>query len=262
VTGVLPSSSAEFGYDDSVAAAVKAMFPVTGQTLTNANGGSAVFVGTVDSATAGGDPKLVNAINGAIPVYDVQFTGTPVQYIHKVLADSLNIYFFENRSAAAVTTTVQLRGSFVPQQWDPHSGLITTPAYTLATVSGTPVVRIPITLPAVSSLFIVGLYTPSTSTRPWSRARLLQGAQLSVLSSKNGMGITYSVPQGPSGLVAVTMQVFDIKGARVALLLDRQMRAAGRYTTTWADNRIPAGTYFIRLKVDGVNEVIAKTMRE
>ena len=262
VTGVLPKNSAEFGHDTDVVNAVKAMFPVTGQTLTNANLGSAVFLGTIDSSIVGGDPKVVSAINSAIPVYDVQFTGTPVQYIHKVLADSLNIYFFENRSATAVTTTAQLRGSFVPQQWDPHTGLITTPTYTQTTVSGTPVTRIPITLPAVYSLFITGAYTPSTFTKPWSRGEFPQEARLSVKSSRSGMAITYSIPQGTSNLASVSMEVFDVKGDRVAVLLDRQVRAAGTYTATWTARQIPAGTYIIRLKVDGVSEIMAKLVKE
>jgi hypothetical protein len=46
------------------------------------------------------------------------------------------------------------------------------------------------------------------------------------------------------------MEVFDVKGARVAVLLDRQVRAAGTYTATWTARQIPAGTYIIRLKVD------------
>ena len=261
-TGVLPMYSAEFGHDADVAGAVKAMFPATGQTLTNANGGSAVFLGAIDSSIAGGDPKLVNAINAAIPVYDVQFTGTPVQYIHKVLADSLNIYFFENNSAASVTTTVQLRGNFVPQEWDPHTGLITTPAYTQATVSGTPVTRISLTLASVHCLFITGAYTPSTSAKPVGRTELPQKAGLSVSKSLGkGAVITYSIPQGTQDLVSVNMQVFDVKGARVAVLLDGRTKA-GTYTATWPSHQMPAGTYIVRLKVEGQSGIMRKVVME
>ena len=262
MTGVLPSSSAEFGHDADVAAAVKAMFPVTRQTLTNANGGTAIFIGTIDSSITGGDPNLVNAINGAIPVYDVQFKGTPVQYIHRVANDSLNIYFFENRGATAISTTVQLRGSFVPQEWDPHTGAITNPAYTQAAVSGIPVTSVAITLPPVYSLLITGAYTPSAFTKPWGRGEILQKAQLSVKSLRSGMAITYSVPQGTSNLASVSMQVFDVKGARIAVLLDRQMKAAGTYTVTWAARQMPAGTYIVRLKVDGASEIMTKVVKE
>jgi hypothetical protein len=261
-TGALPMYSAEFGHDADVAGAVKAMFPATNQTLTNATGGSAVFLGAIDSSIAGGDPKVVAAVSAAIPVYDVQFTGTPVQYIHKVLADSLNIYFFENRSATAVTTTVQLRGSFTPQQWDPHTGLITSPAFTQATVSGTPVTRIAITLASVHCLFITGAYTPSTSLKPWSSGQSLQKPGLSISkSSRNGAVITYSVPQGAHDFASVNMQVFNARGARVAVLLDRQVKA-GTYTAAWPARQIPAGTYIVRLKIEGQSGIIKKVVME
>jgi hypothetical protein len=264
VTGALPVSSAEFGHDTDIARTVKAMFPVAGATLTNASGGSAVFVGSVDSSIVGGDPKLVNAINAAIPVYDVQFTGTPVQYIHKVAHDSLNIYFFENRDSVAgtsVSTTVQLRGSFVPTEWDPHTGLITSPAYTQTTVSGTPVTDIPLTLPALHSLFITGAYTPTTFTRPWSRGEILRGARLNVASSAGGMTITYSVPPGAGALTRVRVQAFDVKGALAATLVDRRVKP-GTYAAGSPARRLPAGTYIIRLKVDGQGEVMRQVIEE
>jgi hypothetical protein len=259
-TGVLPKNSAEFGHDTDVVNTIHAMFPITGQTQTNAKGGSAVFLGAVDSSIATGDPKMVSAITSAIPVYDVEFTGTPVQYIHKVLADSLNIYFFENRSAAAVSTTVQLRGSFVPKQWDPHTGQITTPAYTQAIVSGTPVTRIKITLPSVYSLFITGLYTPATSIAPKRSGLVVEKARMNVSQSlRKDMVITYSVPQGTRGLVPVSMQVFDVRGERVAVLVDGRLQA-GTYTATWAARQLPAGTYLFRLKVDGQSGIIMKAL--
>jgi hypothetical protein len=261
VTGVLPTNAAEYGHDADVAASVKAMFPVAGQTLTNANGGSAVFVGVIDSSIAGGDPKIVNAVNAALPVYDVQFTGTPVQYIHKVAHDSLNVYFFENRGATAVTTTVQLRGSFVPQQWDPHTGVITSPAYTQATVSGTPVTRLSLTLPALYSLLITGAYTPSTGVRPLTQEEL-QGATLNVRSLRSGITISYSVPKGAPDREPVTMQVFDVKGTRIAVLLDRQLTSSGTHRLTWAARRVPPGTYLIRLKVEGAGELVSKVVKQ
>ena len=257
-TGVLPMYSAEFGHDADVASAVKAMFPAAGQTLTNANGGSAVFLGAIDSSIAGGDPKVVNAVSAAVPVYDVQFTGAPVQYIHKVLADSLNIYFFENRSAAAVTTTVQLRGSFTPQQWDPHTGLITSPTFTQATVSGTPVTRIAITLPSVHCLFITGAYSSTSAIKAVAGATLAQKAGLNVSKSAGkAMVVTYNVPQTARDLEPITLQIFDAKGARVAVLADGMLKP-GTHSVIWPSRQARAGMYFVRLKIEGQSAVMRK----
>jgi len=102
------------------------MFPVTGQTLTNASGGTAVFLGTIDSRLRQAIPSWSNALttHSRYMMSNIRDPGPVPPQGH---ADSFEHLFFENRSAAAVTATVQLRGSFVPQLWDPHTGLITSP---------------------------------------------------------------------------------------------------------------------------------------
>ena len=256
-TGTLPSKSAEFGHDTDVANTVKAMFPVTGQTLKNAAGGSAVFLGTATAA------KMLTALDNAVAAYDVQFepeTGG-LRYIHKVLGDSLNVYFFGNNSTATISTFARLRGNFTPQQWDPHTGLITTPQFTQVQSGGTTITRVPITLTTLHSVFITGAYT-GTSSVQGPAMKALQPARLTISqSSRNGMLITYFVPQGTRDLASISLQAYNAKGARVAVLLDRTEKA-GTYTVLWPSRGVPAGAYVLRLKVDGQNELMRKVVKE
>ena len=256
-TGLLPSKSAEFGDDDSVVNTVHAMFPVTGQALKNASGGSAIFLGTATQA------NLLSALDNAVPVYDVAFepeTGG-LRYIHKVMNDSLDIYFFGNNTTSTISTYARLRGNFTPQQWDPHTGLTSAPQFTHVTAGGTDITRIPITLTTMHSIFITGTYA-STAAFPGRMGKAAQKAGLSVSKSlRNGMVITYSVPQGESDLVSASMQIFDVKGARVAVLLDGRMKA-GTYTAHWSARQAPAGTYIVRLKVEGLGGIMRKVVME
>jgi hypothetical protein len=256
-TGTLPSKSAEFGHDTDVVNTVKAMFPVTGQTLKNANGGSAVSLGTATAA------KMLTALDDAVAVYDVEFepaTGG-LRYIHKVLGDSLNIYFFGNNGAATVNTYARLRGSFTPQQWDPHTGLISAPQFTQITEAGAAVTRVSLNLTTLHSLFITGAYS-STPALPGSFGKTVPKARLNVSQSlRNGMLITYTVPQGTRGLASESMQVFDLKGARITVLFDCR-KQAGTYTYTWAARHVPSGTYILGLKIDGQSTITRKVIKE
>jgi hypothetical protein len=255
-TGTLPSKSAEFGHDTDVVNTVKAMFPVTGQTLKNANGGSAVSLGTATAA------KMLAALDDAVAVYDVEFepaTGG-LRYIHKVMGDSLNIYFFGNNGSGTVNTFARLRGSFTPQQWDPHTGAISAPQYTQVTEAGTPITRVALNVTTLHSVFITSPYS-STSALPVSLGAF-QKARLDVTQSlRKGMLITYTIPQGTRVLASVSIQVFDVKGARIAALFDRQVKA-GTYTYNWAARHVPAGTYVVRLKVDGQDEIMRKVVKD
>ncbi len=256
-TGLLPSKSAEFGDDDSVVKVVRAMFPATGQTVTNANGGTSVFLGTATTA------NMLAALNNAVTVYDVEFepqTGG-LRYIHKVLRDSLNIYFFGNNSAATVNAFARLRGSFTPQQWDPHTGAISTPEYTQVTEGGAVITRVRLNLAALHSVFLTGSYS-TTGIVPNAQAGAgPQRARLSVSRSSGNLAITYSIPKGATELVAVRLEVFDVKGGRAAVILDGRAKA-GTYTTNWAARRIPGGTYIVRLKVAGQSGVQVKVAKE
>jgi hypothetical protein len=160
-----------------------------------------------------------------------------------------------------VNTFARLRGSFTPQQWDPHTGAISAPQYTQVTEAGTPITRVALNVTTLHSVFITSAYTTSAAG-PGHAGEVPRKARLSVFQSfKNGMVISYSVPQENRDLVSVNMQVFDIKGARIATLLDRQEKA-GTYTTTWDARRAPAGTYIVRLRVDGRIGIMRKVTKD
>jgi hypothetical protein len=184
-----------------------------------------------------------------------------LRYIHKVLNDSLNIYFFGNNSAATISTYARMRGNFTPQQWDPHTGQITTPQFTLVQSGGTTITRVPITLTTLHSVFITGAYTGTSSVQGllWKAP---QPARLNIsLSSRNNILITYFVPQETRDLASISLQAYNVKGARVAMLLDRTEKA-GTYTVLWPARGVSPGTYVLRLKVDGQNELMRKVVKE
>jgi hypothetical protein len=75
------------------------------------------------------------------------------------------------------------------------------------------------------------------------------------------MLITYFVPQGTRDLASISLQAYNVKGARIAVLFDRQVKA-GTHTYTWAARHVPAGTYVVRLKVDGQGEIMRKVVKD
>ena len=75
------------------------------------------------------------------------------------------------------------------------------------------------------------------------------------------MLITYFVPQGTRDLASISLQAYNVKGARVAMLLDRTEKA-GTYTVLWPARGVSPGTYVLRLKVDGQNELMRKVVKE
>ncbi len=250
-TGVLPSKSAELGKDDSVAQAIKAMFPETGRATPSAGGGSAIFLG---KATA---DNMLAALNDAVPVYDVEFepqTGG-LRYIHKVLGDSLNVYFFGNNSAASISTFARLRGNLTLKQWDPHTGQISTPTFTLVKESGSDITRVAITLATMKTVLLTSPYSGSTSIRTGGRFRdSRQKPKLGAFPDSKNLAITYSIPKGDRDQLAVKLEVFDMKGGRVGLLLDRAVKA-GTYTIHWDARRVPGGNYVVSLQVEGQDKI-------
>jgi hypothetical protein len=183
VTTQVPCKSAEFGRDQEVAAAVRALF---GDDLarvakaepyfkrTNGQGGAAYFVSTVSG------PGLDAALDDAIPVPDVRFAepgpavgaSEPVQsaagssaagaatvrgmlsYLHKV-KDGRHIYYLANSTDDPVKTFITIRGQRTLQRWNPHDGS-SEPAKTEARMeNGQPVTRVQLDLGAVQSVFLV-----------------------------------------------------------------------------------------------------------
>ncbi len=157
----LPHKSAEFGADEKVRTAVRAIFgvdpqgPVAGEIkASNARGGKACFIARPSPGA------LRKALDDAAAVYDVEFDSVPalaggnLSYIHKV-RDGKGIYFFANSSNTAVDTQVGLRGKHQLESWDPHTGAIGPAEFTRVTEDGQDVTRVRLHLPPVRSLFLV-----------------------------------------------------------------------------------------------------------
>lgn len=257
-TGTLPSKSAELGKDDSVASAIQAMFPSANKSTLSPGGGTAVFLG---KATAG---NLLAALNDAVPAFDVEFepeTGG-LRYIHKVLGDSLNVFFFGNNSAAAITTFARLRGNHALRQWDPHTGQITTPPSTHVTEGGSEITRVPITLATMRSVLFTSPYSGTTAIGPGMGGRPSRlRPKLDIVPAGKSLRIAYSIPKGGREEMAVRLEMFDIQGGRVAVLVDRRLRA-GSYALDWDARRVAGGQYIARLEVEGMRGIRMKVAKE
>lgn len=126
----------------------------------NPAGGRVLFVPKAEPAL------LETALKEVLPVRDVEFgegmwplkTGEAydgaLTYIHKV-KHGRDVYFFANSSERPVATEVVLRGHKELGIWNPHTGERQPARYTHAESGGSPVTRVKLTLPAVSSLFYV-----------------------------------------------------------------------------------------------------------
>ena len=116
----------------------------------NAQGGTAWFVENPTTSA------LRQVVDEALPLGDVTWQEPPVvvgghvSYLHKVI-DGRHVWFFTNSSDTPVSTTVELRGEYVLERWDPHTGHI---AACPATASAGRT-SIPLELAPVTSVFLV-----------------------------------------------------------------------------------------------------------
>ena len=149
----LPDRSAEPGHDDEVSALIAAMFG-NGAAGKKGATGRAVFVASPTPE------KLGAALAAALPKPDVAWesppkvTGGNLSYIHKVIGDR-DFYFFANSSETAVDTFVRLRGAFVPELWEPHTGQIGPAEYRREATDGQESCRVRLRLSPVRSVFVV-----------------------------------------------------------------------------------------------------------
>jgi hypothetical protein len=157
-TTQLPSRSARFGEDGEVCALVEALFGPPGDVRRSRVGGATLFIDEPDVQA------LSDALDALAPPADVSFHGDPqprsgdgmLAYIHKVKGGR-DIVFLANSSQTAVETTVSLRGAFVLELWDPHTGQ-TGPAAGARVVGAGPDARteVSVSLEAGRSLFLIG----------------------------------------------------------------------------------------------------------
>ena len=110
---------------------------------------------------------LKNALDQALPVYDVDFQGDIPVYIHKV-NENRDVYFFGNVSDNALTTTVKIRGKISPELWNPHTGSMSAAPCTYSNINGQDITSVNLTLGYLKSTCIVA--DQSTSVQ-----KILQG---------------------------------------------------------------------------------------
>ena len=62
--------------------------------------------------------------------------------------------------------------------------------------------------------------------------------------------INYDLP----GESRVNMQVFNILGEKVAVLINNEVKAAGYHNVKWTASNLPSGFYFLRAEIESVND--------
>ncbi|HEV7680316.1 MAG TPA: hypothetical protein VGQ42_17280 [Candidatus Dormibacteraeota bacterium] len=162
-TTLLPTRSAEFGCDAEVGEIVAAVFGARAATETpsrSGGGGAALFVPKPTVAA------LHDALNRIAGPPDVCFSGSPrphsgngqFAYIHKIKAGR-HVVLVANSSDDDVEATVSIRGALELECWDPHTGAIRPGGGRLVMTEQGPRTEVPIELPAVRSLLLVGAET-------------------------------------------------------------------------------------------------------
>jgi len=178
-TRTLPAKSVEFGMDRDLQQIIGEIFgvpaygPMTAAIRAFTDDFTSYFA---QSNAAGGrsyflpqpEPKMLDAVlKEAIPVRDVDFRQPPVwpvkmnraydgalTYIHKI-KDKRDIYFIANSTDSPVDTDVVFRGLKSLALWDPHTGERSKPAVLPLDIEGRQATKLRLTLPAVSSVFLV-----------------------------------------------------------------------------------------------------------
>lgn len=165
-TSILPYKATELGEDAKVVQLVKDIFGVDpspetantgGHSQSNAQGGRAVFVPTLNKET------FSAAFDKYAPAPDVDFVSdielpegiSHLSYIHKV-KDGRDIYFFANSTDAPVDTEILLRGDLKLESWNPHTGETEKVKSEKIVSDGISQTKTRLKLDPVSSLFYIG----------------------------------------------------------------------------------------------------------
>lgn len=167
-TASLPFLSSEFGKDEEVQSIISEMFgenekgiiPEEDIFRSNDKGGKLAFIRQTDRNT------LSRTLSTMELVPDVNFENLSstnkigyINYIHKQ-KENKEIYFFTNSTDDSLSTQVTLRGEIKNIEiWNPHTGEMKkiTAAKNNDFDGDSFMATIDITLPAVSSLFIIGI---------------------------------------------------------------------------------------------------------
>lgn len=167
-TSLLPTRSAEFGADSRVKQLVSEIFGSQGdigarpEIRRNPAGGQAVFLPKPSAAL------LAATFERLKLVPDVAFRNQPkatsgngvFNYIHRQ-RDGRDVYYFGNASDTPVQTVVTLRGRLTQAQlWNPQDGRVAdVHGVKHRSVSGETVTDVELSVPAVSSIALVGRTT-------------------------------------------------------------------------------------------------------
>ena len=161
-TVALPTRSGEFGRDDEVKHIITDIFgqyPEKNTAKKNDRGGEFIFLTVASKQTL--ESALAEMNITADVSFDPTTTLTPqtgcINYTHKQ-KDGKDIYYFINTGDDPLSTTVTLRGNLKNiETWNPHTGEITKVAHTKREQlsNATRLTIMPLSLPSVSSLFIV-----------------------------------------------------------------------------------------------------------
>lgn len=81
------------------------------------------------------------------------------------------------------------------------------------------------------------------------------GFNLRAAPGTGGLGVSFSLPRSAS----VSLDIFDLRGRRVAQLIDGS-REAGEHSEPWQARDVPSGVYFARLAVGGDVETTKLTL--
>ncbi|WP_029906826.1 glycosyl hydrolase [Prevotella sp. 10(H)] len=103
----------------------------------------------IENPTVGNLQQVMNKYQDR---YAMNFTGTPVRNMHKILYGK-NIWFLANPDKKDITTEFELKGKYNLEIWDPHSGTISKNPEEIKSVNGKTSVKV--NLPACRSLFLI-----------------------------------------------------------------------------------------------------------
>lgn len=166
-TGSLPVRSSEFGQDNEVQRLVSELFGVDSAQETtqdifrvNGKGGQLAFLRTPTKESLNNLFARMNLAadiafdESLIPATTIGY----LNYIHKQ-KDGYDFYYVTNTTDKPIATTVSLRGAFKKvEYWNPHDGSTQTvpDCKSEKLPDGTYVTHVQISIPMVSSLFVVG----------------------------------------------------------------------------------------------------------
>jgi len=271
-TSKLPTKSAELDQDTAVVNLVTAIFGLNAanpgtayKKNTNASGGKAYFIQNIDESVSGVD-RLTWVLNDAALVWDVKIdaalsvSGGPFSYLHKVL-NNVDYYFFANSSNTAINTQVRLRGKITAQMMDPHTGVISNPAYQNVTESGEDVTVVTLKVDPIKSAFIRNATPVAVGSS--GKLHTVRSAGMMDIVLRTGRGTSIRIGEIPriQTNMKARLDLFAMDG-RLLFSLDSRKQPAGTNAIVFEckDVRMAAGAYVCRIQATGFAQTFGFSM--